>query len=108
MTGSAQPFLQTQWYGEQGESILLKGQIVKRVFSPFCIRTKNNLLNRQAHIIANCLMLMGSSWDLEDLPSNQILPESDSGMLTLMSDCQAGDYSGVLDWPPWLELLHCV
>lgn len=62
-----------------------------------------NLLNRQTHITANCLMAMVSSGDLGDLPSDQTLPESDSGMFTLLSDGWAVDYSGVKDRPlrPW-------
>lgn len=86
-------------HGGLGEPIIFEGQVVKRVFSPFCIGTKNNLLNRQTLITANCLMLRVSSWDLGDLPSNQTQAKSDSGMLTLLSDGWAGDYSGVEDWP---------
>lgn len=44
-------------------------------------------------------MLVVSSWDLGDLPSDQTLPESESGMFKLLSDSQAEDYSGVEDWP---------
>lgn len=59
----------------------------------------SRLLNRRTHITANCLIAMVSSGDLGDLPSNQTLPESDSGMFTFLSDGWAGDYSGVKDWP---------
>lgn len=86
LTGSAQPFLQTQWLVELGQSIPLKGQTVKKLFFTHSSSEPNNLLNRQTRITANCLMAMVSSGDLGDLPSNQTLPESDSGMFTLLSD----------------------
>lgn len=84
-----------------GQPILLTGQTVKRLFFFFTHSASepSNLLNRQTHITANCLIAVVSSGDLGDLPSNQTLPESDSGMFTLLSEGWAGDYSGVKDWP---------
>lgn len=63
---------------------------MKRLFFTHSASEPNNLLNRQTRITANCLMAMVSSGDLGDLPLNQTLPESDSGMVTLLSEAELG------------------
>lgn len=104
VTGSAQPFLQTQWYLQRTGAVYpIERTDCEETFFTHSTSEPNNLLNRQTHITANCLMAMVSSGDLGDLPSDQTLPESDSGMFTLLSDGWAADYSGVKDRPlrPW-------